>query len=409
MELKRLKINCQHLSYMMQSPLKGVERLSEELKAERIKASNALQDRAKLRIENETLKQHNDLKDNEISRFREELFQSNMEIERLEKVMEEKEVDYFLLQDNIKNRDNEMGSIYKDKLKYQVENESLQEKLNQKDLLIASMNIRLESSDSKLLGKDEIISHLERDIIEMRNNLMVTEQEKMSIQQSLLDVTRKHEDLQSHMHLINMMEDGYNQTKNSNDLLRNELEQTSYNNVSLLEKIRELNKLIVDKASKEAELEEMLRKKDIEIDGILKELRYVDDNREQINSRIQAEIDARDAALERAEAAVRGRDFLDQQIKELRQSHSQSLDLNLSLEEQLTSSKATIADLQSELMKLKDIVEQSRTAFEEAAGKQAMVLEMDMLRNQLNEVRRQLIKRDIEEEAGGSSLRYPNE
>ena len=73
----------------------------------------------------------------------------------------------------------------------------------------------------------------------------------------------------------------------------------------------------------------------------------------------------------------------------------------MSLEEQLTSSKATIAELQSEMMKLKDIVEQSKTAFEEATGKQAMVLEMDMLRNQLNEVRRQLIKRDIEEEAGG--------
>ena len=37
--------------------MKGLEKLSNDLRAERLKASNALQDRARLRVEIETLKQ----------------------------------------------------------------------------------------------------------------------------------------------------------------------------------------------------------------------------------------------------------------------------------------------------------------------------------------------------------------
>lgn len=384
----------------MLSPLKGVERLSEELKHERNKAGQALQDRAKLKIEIEYLQQNNDSKDETINKMHEELFQANMEIEKLHKNIEDQKIEYYLIQDNLKNKDIEINNIYKEKLNYQIENESSVDILNQKELHISSLAIKIESLENRCLNKDETISQFKNDIQQIRKDLVQVEQEKVDIHQSYIELKQQHVELQSYVSSITMMEEGYNQTKTSNDGLRIELEQVHSTNASFVEKIRELNRQLSDKSVKESQLEDMIYKQQQEINVWTKELHDLEESREQISSRVQAEIDARDAAIERTEAAVRSRDFLEQQILELRDAHRDALNHSLSVEEQLTTARTNTTELQSEIIKLKDVIERSQVAMEESVGVQAMTMEIETLRNQLNEVRKQLIKRDIEDEAG---------
>lgn len=200
--------------------------------------------------------------------------------------------------------------------------------------------------------------------------------------------------------MADVMETSYNQTKTSNEELRAELDKALQSNSELNEQARELNRTLSDRIQQVSLLEDTIEQLNISHQRMQQELGEVEAEKESILSRVQAEIDAGEAAREQADAAARGRDYLDKQVQDLRQAHEDALKYSSQLEEQLGATKSQLSECRGELSDCKEKLLECEGALEAAAGAQAMTTEIEILRAQLNDVRRQLIKRDLEEEAG---------
>jgi len=380
--------------------MKGLERLSEELRLERQKAGEALQDVTRMRIEVASLRQNNDEKDAMISDLNEQLAQEQNEVDGLQEHLTELENAYTTLREATQSRDDEYEVMYSERVQVQAQIEELSAAVHEKDLLLDSLRIKCSGLEGRANGKEELINKLKREIQEVRNNLTEAEQAKLNLHEEVRRHESWNEELKLELGKFEVMRDGYQQTRSSNDGLRSELDAALKSNATYLEQIRELSLKIKDKNGNETGYEALVRELRAENDRVNKELKDLEKNQTQMNAQVRAEMEASEAAKERAQAAARGREFLDRQLHELQDKHGEVLRYNATLEEELTEVKTTASELQNEVYSLREKLVQSQSAVEQASGMQAMVMEMDLLRTQLNDVRRQLLRRGVEDEAG---------
>lgn len=186
---------------MMNSPLKGIERISEELRLERQKANNALQDRARLRVEIEGLKQTVDQQVDEINQYRELYNNAHLENEQLKKQLHEEGGEQELMHEEMINLRQEMEVFNNTKQQLMDENEALLEKQKEKDTLIAAMQVKLESYETRTSSKDELINNMKNDIQQIRKQQLSAEQEKMELSSLLAQQTAINEELKVRKHI----------------------------------------------------------------------------------------------------------------------------------------------------------------------------------------------------------------
>jgi chromosome segregation ATPase len=384
----------------MSSPAKGVERLAEELKFERQKATNALSDRGRLRVEIESLKKDNEEKREEIESLNELCNNERNLAETLQNELDESRAMQNALHNDLTHKIADYNNLYNEHMEVMSENQANQNLLHEKDIKITQLTIKCDSLEGRGNKKDELLNQLKAEIYEVRQSQMENEQVKMNLYEELKQQKQWNEELKSKLQAVDIMESSYSQTRSSNDELRTELEQALNANATLMEQMREMSTKLGERSADQARLEESIRSLQDEKAFVLKELQDSETTKDQISERIQAEIEASTAAREMAEAASRGREFLDRQLHELQEAHRASLSQNTSLEDQLTTAKTTVADLQAEVFTLRGQVSQAQSAVDQASNMDAMVMEIDSLRMQLNDVRRQLIRRDLEDEAG---------
>jgi len=384
----------------MQSPLKGIDRISEELRLERQKAGEALQDVTRLRVEIASLKQSNEEKDAIISEYDETRSLEQAEYESLQAAYEELQSEYSNLREFTLSHEEDYNNFSNERTELHNIIDNLKADNHEVELEMASLKAKCSGLEGRASGKEELINKLKRELQDVRNNLTESEQERMNAHEALRQQETWNEELKLELGKFDVMNDGYQQTKSSNDELRSELNAALAANAAYLDQIRELSLKIRDKSGNESSLEREIRELREEHEAVLKELHDIEVNRDQLSAQVRAEMDASEAAKERAQSAARGREFLDRQLHELQEKHGQALRYNATLEEELTQEKSTAAELRTEVSTLREKLVQSQGVVEQASGAQAMVMEMDLLRSQLNDVRRQLLRRDVEDEAG---------
>ena len=384
----------------MQSPVKGIDRIAEELRLERQKAGEALQDVTRLRVEIASLKQSNDEKDAIISEYDETRSLEQAEYESLQAAYEELQSEYSNLREFTLSHEEDYNNFSIERTELDNIIDNLKAAKHEMELEMDSLKAKCNGLEGRASGKEELINKLKRELQDVRNNLTESEQERMNAHEALRQQETWNEELKLELGKFDVMNDGYQQTKSSNDELRSELNAALGANAAYLDQIRELSLKIKDKSGNESSLERELRELREQHESVLKELHDLEVNRDQLSAQVRAEMDASDAAKERAQSAARGREFLDRQLHELQEKHGQALRYNASLEEELTQEKSTAAELRTEVSTLREKLVQSQGVAEQVTGAQAMVMEMDLLRSQLNDVRRQLLRRDVEDEAG---------
>ena len=385
---------------MQSPPVKGIDRIAEELRLERQKAGEALQDVTRLRVEIASLKQSNDEKDAIINEYDETRSLEQAEYESLQAAYEELQSEYANLREFRLSHEEDYNNFSNERTELDNIIDNLKAAKHEMELEMDSLKVKCNGLEGRASGKEELINKLKRELQDVRNNLTESEQERMNAHEALRQQETWNEELKLELGKFDVMNDGYQQTKSSNDELRSELNAALGANAAYLDQIRELSLKIKDKSGNESSLERELRELREQHESVLKELHDLEVNRDQLSAQVRAEMDASDAAKERAQSAARGREFLDRQLHELQEKHGQALRYNASLEEELTQEKSTAAELRTEVSTLREKLVQSQGVAEQATGAQAMVMEMDLLRSQLNDVRRQLLRRDVEDEAG---------
>jgi chromosome segregation ATPase len=385
---------------MASSPMKGIERLSEELRLERQKANHALQDRARLKVEIESLKQS-------MENQRHDYQDLQLQHDELKASFTSLSQQYAELDQLRHEQDETLSSLSKEReqifTQYQHtlhEQESMIQSIQEMKEELAKEKIVQETSLKKLQSKEELIQHLKEELYLIRQQQVDSEQEKLSTFQQLHHSVAMNEELQTKLHMADAIETGYQQTKMSNEELRYELDKSIALNQSLNETIRELNTRLSDKSAMERSLNDQIKVLISERDEYSVLIKELDGNVEELTSQLQAESATRQALQEKAEFAVQNRHFVDEQLQIVREKYEEMKSEHLVLIENEIGYKRQLHLFEEENQTLLKQVSEMETMKEEMSRMSSLHAEIETLRSSLSHMRKRLIQRDLEEEAG---------
>jgi chromosome segregation ATPase len=381
------------------SPLKGLERMQEELRIEREKATSALQDRARIRVELDSCKQRLDyqIKSNE---------QCQSDINSLEETNNE------LCKDNAQQIDI---------------NGNLKLEVNHLNRLLEESNSKITSQEAKKFYLAQELSHANEKLLNLIANNdgledrmqaikdssdEISQQydqmqiDKLALETKLDQVTKsyhecrlKSEDMHVQIRKAEHTTESLTRLKASASETQRELSSSVETTTNLDIKLRDSIRLCNEKEAIISNLENSIMLSDKERENLLSEISNLEEVRIELSKKAVAETEIALFQKQRADTANRGKEFTDQQIDEMNASHAQILESNTSLESQLSFAKSNISSLQTELNSFKEKNEDLEIQLVENKGAQAMATEVECLRQQLSTVRKQLVKRDMEDDA----------
>jgi chromosome segregation ATPase len=390
---------------MINSPLKGIEKLSEDLRVERQKANIALQDRARLRIEVESLKKTVEQLELSLQEWQNRCNNFESKNGELSKNLDSSKNYETSLLSELQAKLNENAILLDEKSSFQNELKLLQNIQAEKEIALNSSILKIESLEIRMKSKDETMNDLKNEIQSARRSLLSSEQTNLDLNQKFTKQSKMFEDLKSRFDVTEMLERSYSESQQSNELLREEISQQKKINTDLKQRIKEVSSAYADQTSRLLALEQAMSECEEARGRLEREAGEWEGVREEMARRSDAERDNAEAARGRAAAALRGREFLEQQVAELRSERENTFSRCSSLDEQLRQAKGALGALQGEWAAARERLAEAEAVRDQLAGMQAMVAEVDGLRQQLNDVRKQLIKRDIEDEAGSFAPR----
>lgn len=150
------------------SPMKGIERLSEELRLERQKANHAVQDRARTKIEVETLKQSMEQQRHELQELQAYTDELKLSLQQSLHNIEQLEAINHQTTEQLENQLQE-STRTKELLKtYEHDASRHRAMLQEKDEELMSWKVKLETAENKSSSKDELIDHLKQELLHIR-------------------------------------------------------------------------------------------------------------------------------------------------------------------------------------------------------------------------------------------------
>ena len=391
------------LSLSSSSPLKRLERLSDDIKIERDKATNALQEKARLKIEMESLKQQLNNQIIETTEYRKSVEASDTLIRSLKESLNELRSTEDKLRSDIKisNINNEELESYnrEQKLKYQSLSYEM-ELLNDK---LSKLQITNDGLDGRIQAKDQLIDEYKDEISRLKKTIKSNDDKVNLITQALNTSVQSNEELKLKARKADNIHQTYMQLLKSYDDLKREYESVSISNETLDQKLKDS---IITLEEKDNEIEnlkdhnsQLKRQNAVHSEDI----RNLEIEKDELTKRVVAEAELASSSMMRADVACKGKEFIDQQLDEYRKSHSNALDAKTSLEQQLNHSRNTILSLQNDLSESQKKIMEMEGLLSDASKNQAMASEVELLRNQLSDIRKKLLRREMEEE-GSSTL-----
>lgn len=380
--------------------MKGLERLSEDLKQERQKATSALQDRARLRIEIENLKGQNQQLSGDLTDLQQKYDNLISEKQLMESKLNEK--------DSVKmSKDHELLEIKKtldftrsslDKMT--VERDEKVEELAARNEKVNSFSQRNDILEGKLAAKEELIFQLKEEIGKLKNKQTGYDDKEVHALSQLNDRSREIQELRNRAKQAEIVKESYQQQFSINKEIKQELEAALEANSNLTQQLRDSTLKNFELSANVDRLEDQLSEVNRQQESLYEEKSKLETAVDELDRRMRAESELAAIASKRADVSTNGKVTLERQFEELRHSHSLLLESHNSLEMQLNSARTSIISLNNELTVARDRAELVDAALIEANNAQAMSVEIEYLRAQLTEVRKQLIRRGIDDEAG---------
>lgn len=229
------------------SSAKGLEKLIQELKLERQKCTNALQEKSKLKIENEKLKQL-------LNETKEEIHGTELHNQQLLETFHLNEKKIYELEENNLILNDELNQLKKRYMKIEEEKEKMNEEMM--DLRGSSGEGRgrtggygemshpqIDELESIILSKNSIIQQLENDIKQIKKINENNEKKLLEVSHALDLKTHEEEDLRSLHVRIEEMTSSHHRLQQTCEELREELESSMKKNSDLAGRLKEVTEL----------------------------------------------------------------------------------------------------------------------------------------------------------------------
>lgn len=384
----------------MDSPLKGLERLSEELKAERQKLNIALQERARVRLEAETHKQTIEQQKYEIQELNETIGELQRDLSSCTSQLESLQQQYDAIQEETHNKTQQYQEWLQTSNQSEQEISLLHDTIRHREEEIKSLHIQIETLEGKAATKDDLIASLKSELLELRKTHAILDQQKLETFKRLNEMEIEREDLEMKLQLVHLDGENQNWKISAQEDLRAELEQSLNLNTTLNKQLREVNEKLEEKFSQERRLQESVSQLTAEKQRLEQEFNQLQLSNNNLQDALTAEKEAKKAAHERCDTVVRNRTFLDEQVEELRAANHSLLDEKLAMEKDLLATRQQLEDMLVDLHAKEGLVGELSAKAARAEEVTELTAELDSLRAQLLQLRKQMIKRDLEEQAG---------
>ena len=381
------------------SPMKGLEKISADLKNERDKSTQALQDRARLRIELQSLKKRMETTLNELDEsnrnnrnLEEDKSMLKGRISELEDSLSTQKKELSEMEDHARESSKRIDEEVKARGQLETEAEQCRVEWRKAQIASEEYELRLQQNQS-MIG--ELQAELER-AIRLRD---MSEQKYEHVNTIVQDQAREMNQLSSQMAVNAKIATDYAHMKRSNDDLKNELKESVEKSVLQTNQIHSLSAELNELKNTEGLLNKQVLSLELEKDKIVQEHRSSEMAFNEMEKRLKAELDANTAASIRADSAIASRNALENQVDELKFAHDAVLETRNRLETDLGAKNKLENSLREELQEAKERVMKLESSLQENEGSQQLSIEVEFLRAQLTDLRRQLTKREVEDEA----------
>lgn len=186
------------------SPMKGLERLTEELRLERQKSSYALQEKARIRVEIESYKQIIDDQKAQITDFQEKLDTFVRQARDAEQQIHTLSDQDRLSRNEAKQHQTRIQDIEAELAAANEEIDNYKQVLVGRDHEINELRVQYETLQKKTVTKDELIASLKDELLSVRRSQMAFEEEKEAVYARLSEQTAQNEQLRAQLQLVGM-------------------------------------------------------------------------------------------------------------------------------------------------------------------------------------------------------------
>lgn len=381
------------------SPMKGIDRFSEEIKIERSKNSSLLQTQAKLKIEIENLK----LIQEKLKTEKEDLINENFNLKRSlqeERVSKESLQSQFTYQQqNLIAHEKEKQELETLIHKQDEEMNLYQELMNQQKEELLNYHYKIENYEKKMNSKDELINSLKLELVNIRQLQLKSEKDSINSINELNSKTLQEEEMLNKIQLIKELEENLNATKENNELIYVELNKSIELNQMYQQQIEDLQTKLLEKNNKEKEyftsIDSLMNTKEIQY----RELNNYEENLKEIMQTLALEKESNALLKERNQSLQQNQQFLENQMKEIKELYENTLKSNLLLEENYSRIKILNNTQQEEIMDSKEKIKEMELLINQMTSNESMKNEIEMLKNQLQIMRKKLIQKGLEEES----------
>lgn len=283
----------------MSSPLKGIEKISEDLRSERQKANAALQEKARLRVEVESLKQLLESQEKTQQGLLEELEHYKSICHKHDETHSQTNGQLSEMQDQLASKEQEMILMRSEINQCHAESVTLQEALVKRESTVLSLQVQLDRTETEIASRENTIRDFRDEIQQVRDELAKAELRALELSRNLNMKQQEDHNVQSRLKAAEILERNYIQAKESNDSLRNEISALLESNNKLSLQTREISSKYSEKVENEHLLEQTIAEISRERDLLAKEANDWNLTKEELLGQIQAEAVAAEAARER--------------------------------------------------------------------------------------------------------------
>lgn len=380
------------------SPMKGVERLTEELRLERQKSNQALQEKARVRIEVESSRQTIEQQKDNINLLQIEIAQISQKIHELESYNASLLQSESAAKDTIDMAHDKIAELEDTVTTNTQQLDEFRQQILLRDSIIHEQKIKLDTLERKSKTKDDLVDSLRQELQYFRQSQMSIQEEKESALHQANAQTALNEQLQSQLDLVMSLENGYNESLTSNTELREAFETSLQLNNVLNDQIRDLQARLNELTTSESMMTQHTAEITQHHNELVEELNQLHALHGEMMSSMQAEHDGREAAQTKADAAMRTRSFAETQAASFKSAHEESLQRILLLEKEVASERKALSDANEEVHKLREKSAQIDILQKQLATQQAQQLEIETLKSQSKVLRKKLMKADLDEQ-----------
>lgn len=223
----------------MQSPVRGLEKLAQELRHERQKSTSALQDRNRQRIEVEKIKSQLadaqceiENKQTEYDSLAQAHHEAQLQIQDFENHLQEHENLIAELREQAANHEVEM----REQAEIQADLQAEYDRLKGEEITSTQTIAKLENA---VVSRTDVIEEMEREIKRQQSTIAQQEQRINNLTMDLAEKNSQDDEYLSKLKKAEVVEENYREMQMSSAQLRSELEESLQRSGDISSKLRE--------------------------------------------------------------------------------------------------------------------------------------------------------------------------